>query len=249
MKCLHATYGSFSRCMWQFWVLCNTVPCSINTAIGLLVHVTYKHLFGLQRQKLTASSSLFNLYTWMISPWHPIQPPKPLNSQIPQCCHNKIAKSDTWCPTKTQTSSWWIHFKKKRCANLLSSLSNTKYEISERLSKFFISITVHTANYYAAGAYINLPIPKIFTEKLKQNDSICLTTALGALRKLNHYLPQTQFRPKSTGRLADNKNGKYNWPYRIQATEPPALPFFFNTLSKQSQWLTRDQLMDTSKAP
>lgn len=72
--------------------------------------------------------------------------------------------------------------KGRKRANFLSSLSNTRWGISPRLVKILITATVHAATDYAAAAWINLPIPKFFSENLSSIDSICATKALGSLR-------------------------------------------------------------------
>lgn len=74
----------------------------------------------------------------------------------------------------------------KKRANFLSSLSNTRWGIPPKLFKILISSTVHAATDYAVAAWINLPIPKFFTEKLTSIDAICATRALGALKNSPH---------------------------------------------------------------
>lgn len=72
--------------------------------------------------------------------------------------------------------------KGKKRAAFLSHLSNTKWGIPPRLFKILITSTVHAATDYAAAAWIGLPIPQFFSEKLTSIDSICATKALGALK-------------------------------------------------------------------
>lgn len=55
-----------------------------------------------------------------------------------------------------------------------------------KLFKILISSTVHAATDYAATAWINLPIPKYFAEKLMTIDAICATKALGAFKNSPH---------------------------------------------------------------
>lgn len=72
--------------------------------------------------------------------------------------------------------------KGKKRASFLSSLSNTKWGIPPKLFRILITSTVHAATDYAAAAWLQLPIPKYFSEKLAAIDGICATRALGALR-------------------------------------------------------------------
>lgn len=80
--------------------------------------------------------------------------------------------------------------KGRKRASLLSSLSNTKWGIPPRLFKILITATVHAATDYAAAAWLPLPIPKFFSEKLASIDGICATRALGALRNSPHLFLQ-----------------------------------------------------------
>lgn len=70
----------------------------------------------------------------------------------------------------------------KKRESYLSSLSNTQWGIPPRLFKMLILATVHAATDYAAAAWMNLPVPKFFSEKLTTIDSICAMKALGALK-------------------------------------------------------------------
>lgn len=72
--------------------------------------------------------------------------------------------------------------KGKRRANFLSSLSNTKWGIPPRLFKILITSTVNAAGDYAVAAWLQLPVPKFFSEKLATIDSICAKKALGVLK-------------------------------------------------------------------
>lgn len=72
--------------------------------------------------------------------------------------------------------------KGKTRATFLSSLSNTRWGVTPRLFKILLSSTVHAATDYAAAAWMNLPVPKFFSEQLTRVDTICATRALGALR-------------------------------------------------------------------
>lgn len=67
-------------------------------------------------------------------------------------------------------------------ADFLSSLSNTKWVIPPQLFKILITATVHAATDYAVAAWLQLPVPKFFSEKLSTIDSICATKALEALK-------------------------------------------------------------------
>lgn len=71
--------------------------------------------------------------------------------------------------------------KGKTRATFLSSLSNTRWGVTPRLFKILLSSTVHAATDYAVAAWMNLPVPKFFSEKLTKVDAICATRALGAL--------------------------------------------------------------------
>lgn len=72
--------------------------------------------------------------------------------------------------------------KGRRRAHFLANLSNTKWVIPPRLFKILITATVHAATDYAAAAWLNLPIPKFYAEKLSTINMICATKALGALK-------------------------------------------------------------------
>lgn len=72
--------------------------------------------------------------------------------------------------------------KGKKRASYLSSLSNTRWGVTPKLFKILLSSTVHAATDYAVAAWMNLPVPKFFAEKLMTVDAICATRALGALR-------------------------------------------------------------------
>lgn len=76
--------------------------------------------------------------------------------------------------------------KQRKRASCLSSLSNTKWGVTPRLFKILLTSTVHTATDYAVAAWMNLPVPKFFAEKLLTVDAICSTRALGALRNSPH---------------------------------------------------------------
>lgn len=65
--------------------------------------------------------------------------------------------------------------KGKKRANYLSSLSNTRWGIPTKLFKILIMSTVHAATDYAAAAWMSLPIPKFYVEKLATIDAICAT--------------------------------------------------------------------------
>lgn len=80
--------------------------------------------------------------------------------------------------------------KGKKRANYLSSLSNTKWGIPPRLFKILITSTVHAATDYAAAAWLSLPVPKFYADKLTSIDTICATKALGALRNSPHIFLQ-----------------------------------------------------------
>lgn len=80
--------------------------------------------------------------------------------------------------------------KGKKRAHFLSGLSNTKWGIPPKLFKILITSTVHAATDYAAAAWLQLPVPKFFSEKLTSIDSICATRALGALRNSPHIFLQ-----------------------------------------------------------
>lgn len=76
--------------------------------------------------------------------------------------------------------------KGEKRASFLSSLSNTKWGIPPHLFKILITATVHAATDYAAATWLNLPIQKIFTDKMMTVDAICATKALGALKNSPH---------------------------------------------------------------
>lgn len=107
-------------------------------------------------------------------------------------------------------------------ANLLSSLSNTKWGIPPQLFKILISSTVHAPD-YAVAAWQNLPIPKFFAEKLRLIDNICKTRALGALRNspsvvLRHDLDMKAVAIRLSARIANT--------IAISAAKPPSHPLF-----------------------
>lgn len=72
--------------------------------------------------------------------------------------------------------------KGKKCASFLTSLSNTKWGIPPTLFRTLITATVHAATDYAPAAWVNLPVPKFFTEKPTCTDCICANRARGALQ-------------------------------------------------------------------
>lgn len=80
--------------------------------------------------------------------------------------------------------------KGKKRASFLSSLSNTKWVIPPKLFKILITSTVHAATDYSAAAWLPLPVPKFFSEKLAFIDNICATRTLGALRNSPHLFLQ-----------------------------------------------------------
>lgn len=86
-----------------------------------------------------------------------------------------------------------------------------------------MTATVHTATDYAAAAWLNLPIPKFFSEKMTAIDTICATKALGALKNspslfLRHDLdlknPEVQLTSKILNTVA------------IIAAKPPSHPLY-----------------------
>lgn len=80
--------------------------------------------------------------------------------------------------------------KGKKRANFLSSLSNTKWGIPPNLFRILITSTVHAATDYAAAAWMSLPIPRFYVDKLSTIDAICATKALGALKNSPHIFLQ-----------------------------------------------------------
>lgn len=108
-------------------------------------------------------------------------------------------------------------------AHFLSSLSNTKWGIPPHLFKTLITSMVHAATDYAVAAWINLPIPKCFSEKLTSIDTICVTKALGALKNsptiflrhdLDLKLPEVRLSEKIASTIA------------IIASRPPNHPLY-----------------------
>lgn len=113
--------------------------------------------------------------------------------------------------------------KRKKRAHFLTSLSNTKWGIPPTLFKTLITSTVHAATDYAAAAWINLPVPKYFTEQLTTIDSICATRALGALRNspqvfLRHDLSLKRPDIRITARIMGS--------IAIIAAKPPTQPLY-----------------------
>lgn len=117
-------------------------------------------------------------------------------------------------------------------ANFLSSLSNTKWGIPPRLFKILMTSTVHAATDYAVAAWLSLPIPKYFTEKLTTIDNICATKALGALRNspatflrhdLNLLTPDVRLSSKIVNTVA------------IIAAKPPTTPCIISTVMHSNQ--------------
>lgn len=59
-----------------------------------------------------------------------------------------------------------------------------------KLFRILITSTVHAATDYAAAAWLSLPIPKFYVEKLSTINTICATKALGALKNSPHVFLQ-----------------------------------------------------------
>lgn len=78
-------------------------------------------------------------------------------------------------------------------ANFLSSLSNTRWGVTPRLLKILLTSTVHAATDYAVAAWMNLLVPKFFSEHLMKIDAICATRALGALKNSPHLFLRHEF--------------------------------------------------------
>lgn len=113
--------------------------------------------------------------------------------------------------------------KGKKQANFLTSLSNTRWGIPPRLFKILMTATVHAATDYAVAAWLPLPVPKFFAEKMSSIDTICATKALGALKNshtlfLKHYLDLTPPEIRLTAKLLNM--------IAIIAAKPPTQPLF-----------------------
>lgn len=118
--------------------------------------------------------------------------------------------------------------KGKKRANFLNGLSTTRWGIPRwgippKLFKILISSTVHAATDYAAAAWLNLPIPKYFAEKLSSIDAICATRALGALRNspqlfLRHDLAMTSPTIRLTSKIINT--------VALIASKPPSHPLY-----------------------
>lgn len=127
-------------------------------------------------------------------------------------------------------------------ANFLSSLSNTKWGLPTRLSKILITSMLHATTDYAVTAWLRLPIPELFSEKLTLIDNICKIKALGALRKslsifLGHNLDMT---PLEVRLSAKNSNT-----VAIIAAKHPSTPLYHLYCNSAKQSPTRIKVPST----